>query len=328
MTRSAALALPVQQGTDAWREERRRGIGSSDAPATVDLDPRRSRLELWAEKVGHIDPPEENRWMRIGKLSEPLVAQLYEEETGRRVRRRRQMLQHPDHPVIRASLDRVAGRRVVEIKKAHDARAWGRSGSDDVPPYVFVQVQHQLLVTGYEIADVAVLIGGDDLRVYPIGADDTIQSRLVGRELALWDCVLTQTPPTDIDGSAAAQRYVNARYPEDTGHQLIPDAALIDLVEQYRDARAWAALAERESTRLENAIKSRMGTAAVVEGPGWRITWRNAKPSLVIDWEAVARDAAPARRLTAAIKAHTTTKPGSRRFLPTFKGETDAATAH
>jgi putative phage-type endonuclease len=321
VNRSAAIALPVRQGTDAWRDERQYGIGSSDAPATVDLDPHRSRLERWAEKVGYVEPQEETRWMRMGKLVEPVIALLYEEETGRKVRRRHQMLMHPEYPFIRASLDRVSGRRVVEIKKARDARAWGRSGSDDVPPHILIQVQHQLLVTGYPMADVAVLIAGDELRVYPIPADRTIQDRLLVKELAFWDCVLTMTPPTDIDGSVAAQRYITERYPEDAGHQLIPDNEFVDLVAQYRDAVAWADVAAAEARRLETQIKARMGAAALVEGPGWRITWKNAKDSKVIDWEAVARDIAPPKRLEAAIKAHTTTKPGSRRFLPKFKGD-------
>jgi putative phage-type endonuclease len=329
------VALAVRQGSDEWLEERQRGIGSSDAPATVDLDPYSSRLEKWALKVGLIDPPQQTPTMRIGKLVEPLIATLYEEQTGRKVRRRLQMLQHAEHPFLRASLDRVAAGRIVELKKSRTGDGYGRPGSDQVPPYVFIQVQHQMLVTRYEVADVAVWVGGEELRRYEVPADRRTQDLLLQRELVFWQCVVDEVSPVAIDGSAATQRYLAARYPEDRGHQLIPDEDLIELAVHLREAREAVVAASLMQTRIENEIKARMGDAALVEGPGFRITWRNPKPSESIDWMAVAteyRDLIdryehgqptpdPSLELEEIVRRHTTAKPGARRFLPTFTGD-------
>lgn len=325
-SRGAAVAIPVQQGTDAWRDERRFGIGSSDAPATVDLDPFKSRLELWAIKRGLIEEGPETDTMRIGKLVEPVASTLYELQTGRKLRRRLQMLSHPDYPFLRASLDRVSGQRIIELKKSRTGLGYGRRGTDQVPPHVLIQVQHQLLVTGYPVADVAVFVAGEDLRRYEIPADRGLQDALLAKEIAFWDCVLIDTPPTDLDGSEATRRYVTARYPEDGGHQMIPDEEFSALALQLAGARAGAAVAAEEQQRLENQIKARMGAAALAEGPGYRITWKNNRPSVTTDWEAVARDvASTSDALDAAIDIHTSETPGKRVLRPTFtKESTDA----
>jgi predicted phage-related endonuclease len=48
------------------------------------------------------------------------------------------------------------------------ARLW----RDGVPEYVQLQVMHQLAVTGKQAADVAVLIGGQELQVFRIERDE------------------------------------------------------------------------------------------------------------------------------------------------------------
>ena len=52
----------------------------------------------------------------------------------------------------------------------------GEPGTDEIPDYYMTQVQHYLAVTGVKTADVAVLIGGNDFRIYTIEADEELQS--------------------------------------------------------------------------------------------------------------------------------------------------------
>lgn len=71
-------------------------------------------------------------------------------------------------------------RRIVELKYA--PHRWGDE-VDEVPAAVQDQVQWQLMVTGWEEADVAVLRGGR-LDIHAIAADPAYQESLM--RLARW----------------------------------------------------------------------------------------------------------------------------------------------
>ena len=172
---------------DEWLTVRRQGIGSSDAAAAVGLNPYKSQLQLWMEKTGRdgalpvVDPNDDQSPMYWGTLLEPIVAAHYTRRSGHRVRRVNAVLQHPEHSWMLANIDReVVGAsdvQILECKTAgiHGARLW----RDGVPEYVQLQVMHQLAVTGKQAADVAVLLGGQELQVFRIERDDTLIAQLV-----------------------------------------------------------------------------------------------------------------------------------------------------
>ena len=179
--KGAALRLVSTKDMDRddWLEVRRTGIGSSDAATAAGLNPYQSPLELWMNKTGKadllpaIDPNDDTSPMFWGTLLEPIVAAHYTKRTGNKVRRVNAVLQHPKHPWMLANVDReVVGSsevQILECKTAgiHGARLW----KDGVPEYVQLQVMHQLAVTGHKAADVAVLIGGQELRIFRIKRD-------------------------------------------------------------------------------------------------------------------------------------------------------------
>ena len=212
---------------DEWLTVRRQGIGSSDAAAAVGLNPYKSQLQLWMEKTGR-----DGAWPGVGAqvdrsprywapLLEPIVAAPSTRRSGHRVRRVNAVLQHPEHPWMLANIDReVVGAsdvQILECKTAgiHGARLW----RDGVPEYVQLQVMHQLAVTGKQAADVAVLLGGQELQVFRIERDDTLIAQLVALEQQFWGYVeRDQEPPAD--GSASAELALRCLYPRDSGTTL------------------------------------------------------------------------------------------------------------
>ena len=212
---------------DEWLTVRRQGIGSSDAAAAVGLNPYKSQLQLWMEKTGRdgalpvVDPSDDQSPMYWGTLLEPIVAAHYTRRSGHRVRRVNAVLQHPEHSWMLANIDReVVGAsdvQILECKTAgiHGARLW----RDGVPEYVQLQVMHQLAVTGKQAADVAVLLGGQELQVFRIERDDTLIAQLVVLEQQFWGYVeRDQQPPAD--GSASAELALRCLYPRDSGTTL------------------------------------------------------------------------------------------------------------
>src|SRR5690606_20076292 len=99
VTRNKAkrLGRTGQMSRDEWLQARRRGIGGSDAAVIAGLDPFKSPVRLWMEKRGEIEEEPAGEAAEWGLLLEPVIAREFERRTGKRVRRRQAILQHPEH---------------------------------------------------------------------------------------------------------------------------------------------------------------------------------------------------------------------------------------
>lgn len=282
-----AVPLPVDQGTPEWLERRRSGVGSSDAP--VIAGERGSVVELWAQKAGlvEVDEPDEDtaRLFEWGHRLEPVVADWYSDQTGRKLRRVNRLLQHPEIPWAIASLDRVVEgeKRIVEIKTTR----FGWKRGEPVPGDIQTQVQHQLWVTGYDVADVAVLAGGSEPSIFEVARDDAFIDDLAFLEAEFWGWVESKTRPP-MDGSENARRVLSRLHPRNDG-TLIPASVEVDAIAlQLRDARDIAKAAQDRADTLENAVRSLIGDADGVEGDWGRITWKKNADSERTDWKLMA----------------------------------------
>ena len=87
--------------------------------------------------------------MQIGTALEPMIAKLYEVETGVSARRVNRLQRSKAHPWMLASLDRRrADGRLVELKWTERGVGYGEPGTDEVPDEVLVQLVQQMAVTG------------------------------------------------------------------------------------------------------------------------------------------------------------------------------------
>ncbi|MDP1999313.1 MAG: YqaJ viral recombinase family protein [Rhodoferax sp.] len=312
------LVKTADLSRDQWLTVRKTGIGSSDAASAVGLNPYKSQLELWMEKTGRdqnlpkVDPKDQSSPMYWGTLLESIVAAHYSMRSGHKVRRINAVLQHPTEPWMLANLDReVLGApdvQILECKTAgiNGARLW----KDCVPEYIQLQVMHQLAVTGKQAADVAVLIGGQDLQIHRLERDEGMIARLMELERQFWRYVETDTPPP-ADGSDSADIALRCLYPKDSGTTL-------DLSEDFEMSAAFSDLLDiREvlsthvllEAQLKQRIQQRMGEATKVVFETGDVTWKRSKDASALDVVTLLKDQPELLQRYALIK------PGSRRFL-------------
>lgn len=279
----SAVVLPMRQRTPEWLEARQSGIGSSDAPIVAGVSRWGDLRTLYAEKLGLTAPVVETERMSWGLRLEDVIADAYVERTGRRVRRARHLLRHPDLAWMLASLDRqVLGQPgIVEIKTTgHPTDEWGPDGSDLIPEAYLVQVQHAMAVAGAEWADLAALFAGQQLRIYRIGRDAGLIDMLIDLEGRFWQHVTTRTPPPDMNPAtrpALVREGVEPATPQVTS-----------LAGRLRALRAAAEAADAAKTEAEDELRAALGAAAEVAGDGFRIVYRPNRDSKRTDWKLVA----------------------------------------
>ncbi|WP_022960936.1 YqaJ viral recombinase family nuclease [Halopseudomonas pelagia] len=301
-----------------WLDVRKRGIGSSDSSAAIGLNPYKSPLELWLEKTNrdqHLakpNPEDDTAPVFWGVVLEPIVASQYQRRSGNKVRKINAVLQHAENPWMLANIDReVIGSpdvQILECKTAglNGAKLW-REG---VPKYVEVQVMHQLAVTGKQAADVAVLLGGQQLEVYRIERDELLIKHLIELERQFWHYVETDTPPP-ADGSDSAERALRLLYPEDDGEALdfSQDPTLNETFFTLKQIRHTLAELNQRESELKQALQQAIGSASKAVFADGSISWKKSKDSVGVDTAALFNDHPDLKLL------YQVSKPGSRRFL-------------
>ncbi len=266
-------------------QNRTTGIGGSDAAAAVGVSPWKSPLQVYLEKRGEIPAFEGNEATKWGNYLETPIRQEYSERTGRVVRLPAETIRHPQHEFMLCHPDGVTeDARLFEAKATRSGDRWGIEGSDDIPEEHLIQVQHNMAVLGFEVADVAVLIGGFDFRLYEVRADAALQQMLVEREGELWARILRGDAPAP-------------SMPEDV--RLLYGHSSIDLRVQASDEilgafallaslKAKSDAAQGEVELLETQIKAFMQHAdTLVDGKEVLCTWKASKGSARLDTAAL-----------------------------------------
>ena len=293
---TAAVATRFVQGTPEWVDARRDVLGSSDIPIVTGSSPYATSLfALWAIKTRLVEPeppdPETQDLFDLGHALEEPIAARYTAITGRPLRRRRQLLVHPTDRWMGASLDRVSARRgerrIIEIKWVPNRR-WGTDGPEPVPSYVQDQVQWQLAVTGWDVADVAVL-QGSRIDVHEIGPSERYQADLRYLARDFWDRVEAGEHPP-VDGSEATRAAIARLHPRDTLGQLDPSPETAALAYAIRDASIARKAAVEEDGRVRNLMRLLLEEHSGVEDEDYRIHFRRSADRIVTttDWQALA----------------------------------------
>ncbi len=233
---------------------RKKGVGASEAGIVMGLNENVSPYQLWLIKTGRAEHADLSDVPQVywGSMHEEPIAQHYAKVMNCKVRRVTNTLFHKEHSFMLCHLDRkIEGlAKILECKFAMFAKdQWGESGSDIVPLAYIVQVQYQLAVTGYEEADLAVLIGGYDFRVYHFKRDEELIAKIIEEVSEFWKCVETDTPPPLRDRTDAA-----LAYPLANGDFKVAEPEVVKIVDEFRVVRAEAKKLDEERERLTNAL--------------------------------------------------------------------------
>jgi predicted phage-related endonuclease len=210
-----------------------------------------------------------------------------------------------------ANIDReVVGCPDVQILECKTAGEFGaRLWREGVPEYVQLQVQHQLAVTGKDVADVAVLLCGQKLEIHRIERDDEVIARLVVLESNFWEHVVQDTPPP-ADGSESAAKALRHLYPGNgTTADFTESVELSDAFAELLTLRGELAEKEGRAECLKQSLQEAMGDASRAIFPTGEVTFKLSKDSASIDRKRLAEEHPE------LVAQYTVTRPGSRRFL-------------
>lgn len=282
-----------------WIANRASYIGASDAAAAVGLSPWGDPISLWEQKLGLAPGPDESFRMKLGTLIEPIIGDLYEESTGRKLRRPDGAAKSPPEPVrhkahafLGANPDFVViGEPGLVQAKLAVEDTFGdpdEPKAGGIPLHYRVQGWAEMLVTGREWVDFAVLNPRSGLRIYPMQRED-FEGEIADLEADLvdyWQSYVVPAvmpPPTAQSGPALARRFPRPETPIGKIASAGQEVKLRELVDAQEAEKA----AKEHLERLKNEAKAMIGDAAFIEGLGRRFTWSKSTRTDV-EWRLVA----------------------------------------
>jgi putative phage-type endonuclease len=185
--------------TQQQRLARCNGIGGSDAAAIVGESKFKTPLDVYLEKIGEAQPDEESQAMYFGNKMEKIVVEVYEERTGNRCITEEETKIHGAHEWMIANIDRsiIGADIILECKNVGlRSEGWGEEGTDDFPREYLLQCAHYAAVCNVSQVDLAVIIGGQDFRLYHYYRDGKLEDALIEIEKNFWyNHVLKKIPP-------------------------------------------------------------------------------------------------------------------------------------
>ncbi len=242
---------------EEWLAWRRKGIGGSDAPAITGDSPFSTQFDVWLEKTGQFESDTtDNEPMYWGRTLEEVVAREFAKRTGKKVRRVNAILQHPEHDIMLANLDRV----VVGEDAGLECKTTNPffKETDGCPGHYVVQCQHCMSVSGKSKWYIAVLVGGQRFHIYEIERDDAyINEVLIPAEKEFWRMVQENEMPP-IDGSEACAEVLGKLYPEGTDAEIELPIGSLEMLDEYEQLTANKKAVDEQLTRIQNEIKAHM----------------------------------------------------------------------
>lgn len=307
-----------------WQDLRRKFVnsglvGGSDIGTLLGWNKWKSPINLFYQAIGiNLLPYKMNVDQAHGKLQEDNIALtwtyhsdnedefIHNVQTKTKTRSYKKVaaiIQNPKYPTIYANIDGiitkhpVMGKKkgILEIKKIHGMSVDSYIGG--LPPQYLAQIQHYMLVCGFDYGELAMRVDGAKMSVHFIEKDPVLQEAILDaanehyrRVQDCLECFAANNAQTedeklqiasdfepDIDGSDDAKDFMSEKHKlrleEITIHGNDEHQAWMDIVEQEK---AMVKAAEAKKQLYMNKLKQVMEKerAKIMKLPNGTITWR------------------------------------------------------
>lgn len=257
-------------------------ITGTEAGTICGVNQYSSPYELWMIKTGRLVTSwtPQSPAARAGKKLEPVVREMFEEDTGLRVTcdPPHSLRQDPLVPWRVGSLDghvydpEIGKWGVWECKTAgaYQAHKW----NNDIPLSYLLQVVHYWLITDYEFAIFSVMIGGQQVSHLRITRDQQLCSMVDGAEHKFFEMVTHDSAP-NIDGHSKTRDAIGNFFSDQSEEAIELEEASLHWDAARSNAIEKIAKYSEIKEMAENRIRAAIGNFAFGILPdGTRYSWR------------------------------------------------------
>ena len=279
--------------------ERRTGIGGSDIAAICGMDPDRSAHRVWLEKMGRAPEVKESGPILRGRAMEPLIVQMWAEETGRQILTtdvKKNTWRHPEKNHFIAHVDATA----VDFEHGEKWPSVGYAEGKSLGLSTFAKTKREGLAAKYYLqgqwyfgvlpANVATFGGYAvhnaelwQLLHFDIPRDPEIIGQIQQQAEKFWvDHVLKEVPPP-LETEPAIEAVPELEAAERKLIVKREDPEWLEAVASFWEARGIKKEAEAYEEQTRATLKALAGNQQIIEGGGYRVYYKPQAAGAVFD---------------------------------------------
>lgn len=279
---------------ERWLERRRQMVTASDVAAILGVDPRRTRLEVYSNKLGVRDE-QYIAWREYGRDVEGAICKGFAYKTGRPIvdLGAHELQVHPDIPWLAATPDRMTagcektpapaeGEGTLEAKAVASFKHedWeGDEGNGEPPTHFQIQSQIQMACTGKLWGTVVAMFGGVHIEHHDLLRDDSFLAAAFPILEAFREDVRLQRPPAPQPPVESVARALRMLYPKDKGTTVIVTPEMLPVIAEWEAAKADVDGAKERKELAAATLKLFLGDA----------TWGALPDGRFLRWKVEAR---------------------------------------
>lgn len=275
---------------EEWLEERKKGIGASEAGTVMGVSPFKTPQKLWMQKTGRLAPEPESPAMREGHWLEYATAAAFEDMTGATVDPSTLgdwLAVDDDSPWLRVSPDRCYWEngtkpedRTPENWCVLELKSTNKPVDPENPPlYWILQLQYQMGVLGARKGALCWIDKSAHANEQAFGyklydSKENVWQSLKNRLTQFWKVNIGQDIcPEPINGEDVLMQNPFAK----SGESVPASDDLVQSINRYKQLKTDIKTLEDEVSGIEDAIKLTLGAAEILRGPANAIlaTWKN-----------------------------------------------------
>jgi putative phage-type endonuclease len=278
-----------------FQAERLSGIGGSDSKDYLDIAPYGCRRRLWYDKREvvpdyPVNPQKTEDLFARGHALEPIIRERYMQDTGRRVTLQ-DIIRHPAHPELLYHPDGIIhdpekpGPGILECKTA-GREVFYRMKREGLPDDYVAQIQHGMMVSGFEWGSFAVLWpdGWQMLPPFDVKRDHGLIEYMQPRAQGLWAMVQDEVEPPRLEPKSpqcqkcawrsSCQGKALLEGVAEEGEEVEYDEALAAVTADILEFRDIVKDAEGELEAKKALLKKLLGKRTAIDTAGARVYFR------------------------------------------------------
>jgi len=258
-------------------EQRKTGIGGSDAAKICGVSKWGSPFSVYQEKKGLFGPQKDSVALELGNLLEPWLLAKYSRLTQTFPVLHPQMMRSKTHSFMIGNIDAISfdKKLLIELKTARNSDEWGEEGTSDVPLDYLCQVAHYLFISELEKSDIFVFFKDTEtFKLFHVERDAELEKMIIEKEQYWWENYFLK----DVSPEPTSIEETKLLFNKDNGENIEANFAMIEYCKTLKNTKAQIKTLEQEEEVLKLMLMTYMQNNETLTYDNKKlVTWKNCK---------------------------------------------------